>query len=204
MDIFLANTASGEATVLVQRLEAHGHVVHSCRSSQDPDEVPCAALRGTECPLDAHAVDVAVSIGPGDGVDRLGDGDVCAIRRRIPLILLDRPGDPLARWAAAIAPASQALEAISQVNAAVLPDHTAEARRTVREWLRRHGLDGIAVDLEVRRRNGALLVELWTGGSITAPDVEGLSVYLTQCMRRFDPWAKGIDVSVHGALRTDT
>ena len=200
MDIFMASTASGEASSLVQRLQAHGHVVHSCRNSHEPHDVSCAALRGTECPLDVQPVDVAVGVGPGPSVDRLGDGEVCAIRRRIPLILVDRPDDPLGRWAAAVAPAHEALEVINQVNAAILPGHTAEARSTVREWLRRHELDETAVDVEVRRRHGALLVELWVDGRITERDAEGLGVYLAQCVRRFDPWAKGIDVSVHDAI----
>jgi len=199
MDIFMASTASREAAALVQRLQARGHVVHSCRSRHEPNDVSCAALRGIECPLDAQPVDVAVGVGPEPGVDRLGDGEVCAIRRQIPLILFDRPDDPLGRWAAALAPAHQALEVIDQVNTAILPDHTAEARRTVRDWLRRHELDQTAVDVEVRRRHGALLVELWVDERITERDAEGLGVYLAQCVRRFDPWAKGIDVSVHDA-----
>jgi len=126
---------------------------------------------------------------------------VCAIRRRIPLVLLDRPDDPLERWAAAVAPARQALEVINQVNAAILPDHTADARRTIRAWLRRHELDETAADVEVRRRHGALLVELWVDEHITEREAEGLGVYLAQCVRRFDPWAKGIDISVHDAIQ---
>jgi len=200
MDIFVANPASSQANALVQELQTHGHVVHSCRSDHEPHDVPCAALRGTECPLDAQPVDVAVGIGPEPSVDRLGDGEVCAIRRRIPLVLLDRPDDPLGRWAAAVAPANQALEVISRVSAAILPDHTAQARHTVHEWLRRHHLDETAVDVEVRRRHGTLLVELWVGEGITAQDAEALGVYLAQCVRGIDPWAKGIDVSVHDAI----
>jgi ATP-dependent protease HslVU (ClpYQ) ATPase subunit len=99
-----------------------------------------------------------------------------------------------------MARAPQALEVIDQVNAAILPEHTAEARRTVREWLRRHELDDTAVDVEVRRRHGTLLVELWVDGRITERDAEGLGVYLAQCVRRSDPWAKGIDISVHDAI----
>jgi hypothetical protein len=200
MDIFMASTASKDAVALVQSLEAHGHVVHSCRNRDEPHDVSCAALRGHVCPLDAQPVDVAVGIGPEPTVDRLGDGEVCAIRRQIPLILLDRPDDPLGRWAAAVAPAHQALDVINQVHAAILPDHTADARRTVREWLRRHGLDETAVDVEVRRRHGALLVELWVGEHVSGREAEGLGVYLAQCVRRFDPWAKGVDVSVHDAM----
>ena len=202
MDIFMASTSSGEAGAVAQRLQAQGHVVHTCGTGHEPHDFPCAALRGTACPLDAQAVDVAVGVGPEASVDRLGDGEVCAIRRRIPLILLDRPDDPLGRWAAAVAPARQALEVISQVNAAILPEHTDEARRTVSEWLRRHELDETAVAVEVRRRHGALLVELWVDGRITERDTEGLGIYLVQCVRRFDPWAKGIDLSVRGTVPT--
>ena len=157
-------------------------------------------LAGTECPLDAQSIDVAVGVGPAPDLDRLGDGEVCAIRRRIPLVLLDRPDDPLRRWAAAQTSASQADEVIHQVRAAILPEHTAEARRIVRDWLQRHQLDATAVGVEVRRRQATLLVELWADARLTERDAEGLGVYLAQCVRRFDPWAKGIDVSVHGAI----
>jgi len=201
MDIFMTSTASGDAAALVERLQTHGHVVHSCRSSHDSHEVSCAALRGSACPLDAQPIDVAVGVGPEPSVDRLADGEVCAIRRQIPLVLLDRPDDPLERWAAAVAPVHEALEVINQVSAAILPNHTADARRTIHAWLRRHELDENAVDVEVRRRHGALLVELWVDEQISEREAEGLGVYLAQCVRRFDPWAKGIDISVHDVIR---
>jgi hypothetical protein len=50
------------------------------------------------------------------------------------------------------------------------------------------------VDVGVRRRHGALPVELCVGGRIAERATEGLGVYLVQCVRRFDPWPKGIDV----------
>jgi hypothetical protein len=203
MEIFMADTASPQAADVLRNLEDHGHLVHSCGNHGEPGESPCAVLRGDVCPLEARTVDVAVGVGPVASVDRLGDGEVCAIRRRVPLVLLDRPHDPLARWAAAVAPASQALEVINEINAAVLPEHTAEARRTVREWLGRRGLDDTAVDVEVRRRHGTLRLALFVDGRIPEREAKKLAVYVAQGLGRFDPWAKGIDTSFHHVIQSD-
>jgi len=204
MEIFMADTTSAQATRVRRKLEAHGHRVRSCRDLGEPGDAPCAALRGDLCPLDGRTVDVAVGIGPGVSVDRLGDGEVCAIRRRIPLVLLDRPHDPLGPWAAAVAPESRALQVIGEVSAALLLEHCAEGRRIVGDWLRRQESKDAAVDVEVRRRHGSLRVALSIAGRMSEQDEMRLGVYLAQRMRHFDPWAKGIDVSFHHVPSTNT
>ncbi|HXQ62799.1 MAG TPA: hypothetical protein VN796_10735 [Acidimicrobiales bacterium] len=199
MDILIADTSSGAAAAVASRLEIHGHVVRACRDAGTPQGVPCAALRGSDCPLDAHRVDVAVSVGPHRSADPLGDGDLCAVRRRVPLVLLDQPDHPLQRWAAAMGPATRAVEAVGLVRDAVLPLHSATARHTAEEELRRQGLDATAVDVTVTRRDGALVVDLSVGGLLTRQEAEKLAVHVVQRLRLFDPWAKGIDASVHDA-----
>ncbi|HXQ44924.1 MAG TPA: hypothetical protein VN816_09825 [Acidimicrobiales bacterium] len=197
MEILIADRSPRPAAEVASDLEAHGYVVRTCRDAGT--DVPCAALRGSVCPLDAHQVDVVVSVGPEQAIDPLGDGDLCAIRRRIPLVLLDWPNHPLQRRAAAMGPSSRALDAVRLVSDAVLPLHTARARHTVIEELRRQGRDGTAVDVEVSRHDGGLVVDLFAYGRLTRQDAERLAVHVVQCIRLFDPWAKGIDASVHGA-----
>jgi hypothetical protein len=197
MEILIADRTTPSAASVALTLEARGHVVRGCRDAGTPDGVPCAALRGENCPLDAHPIDVAVSVGPPPVTDRLGAGHLCAVRRRIPLVLLDRPDDPLTRWAATMAPASQAVEAVEAVHAAALPLHSVTARHTAVEELRRRGLDETAVDVQVRRRHGGLQVDLFVNDRLTLDEVEGLAVHVVQSVRLFDPWAGSIDASVH-------
>ena len=197
MDILIADRHAPSAAPVADVLEAHGHVVRTCRDPGDFEAVPCAALRGRDCPLDAHPVDLAVSVGPDERTDPLGAGQLCAVRRRIPLVLLDRPDDPLGRWAAAMAPASRVVEAVDLVHTAVLPLHSATARATAVEELGRRGLDQTGVHVEVRRQGGGLLVDLFVHHRLTAHDVEGLAVHVVQSIRLFDPWARTVDASVH-------
>jgi hypothetical protein len=199
MDILIADEISPPAAAVARVLEAQGYTVRTCGDADEPGGVRCASLRGADCPLDTYQVDVAVSVGPDADVDRLGDGDVCALRRRIPLVLVDRPHDRLRLWAAAETTASEAAQAVRQVSATILPMHSARARLAIEDELHRQGLDDRAVEVEVRRRHGGLAVELFAGGSLTRRGAEALGVHIAQCLRRYDPWAKGIDVSVRGA-----
>jgi len=197
MDILIADDTSPAAIDVARALEAHGHVVRTCRDPEMSGGPPCAALRGAECPLDAHPVDVAVSIG-SEAVDHLGDGALCAIRRHIPLVLLDPRNDRLKRWAAAVAPAFHVADAVREVNEAVLPMHSLLAWRTVRDELSRQSLDESTVGVDVRRRDGGLVVDLFVDGSLTRGEAEKLAVHVVQGLRLYDPWARAIDVLLHG------
>ena len=202
MEILIADREAPSAAAVARTLEAHGHVIRGCRDVEESGAAPCAALRGAQCPLDTHPIDAVVKVGPRPtpdprGDSHLGDGDLCAVRRLIPLVLLDRPDDTLAPWAATTAAASEAVE---RVHEAILPLHTTRALVTARGELRQRGLDDASVDVEVRRRAGGLTVDLFTDGRLGNSDAEGLAVHVVQSVRLFDPWAKSIDASVHGVF----
>jgi hypothetical protein len=200
MDVLISDISGDAAAAVVRTLEAHGHRVHACKDAMQIEAAsPCAALRGADCPLDAQPVDVAIRLGPEVVAEDLGRGDICALRRRIPLVLVDSPGSPLERWACASVTSGQLPAALSAVAGELLPVHTAEARRAVREQLTMQGLDGSLVAVDVRRRNGGLLVDLRADGSLARGLVEQLSVHATQCIRRIDRWARYVDVSIHTA-----
>ena len=196
MEVLIADRESPSADAVAHALESHGHVVRDCRDVARPD-IPCAALRGAACPLDDHPIDIVVGVGPPPAVDHLGDGSLSAIRRRIPLVLIDRPNDRLKRWAAATATAFDAVHAVDQVHDSILPLHSMKALVTAIGELRQRGLAQTAVDVEVRRRDGGLLVDLFIDGRLTGPVADGLAVHVVQTLRLFDPWAKTIDASVH-------
>jgi hypothetical protein len=200
MDVLIRDRTSGAAEAVAAELEAHGHTVRTCATGAK--RVPCAALGGEDCPLDLYPIDVAVRVGSAAADDHLGEGELCATRRRIPLVLVDDDGGPLQRWAAAAVPAAEVAKAVTVVRDQPLPGHSAEARRVARAHLRQQGRDASMVDVAVRRRNGGLLIDLVVDGSLPPHECERLAVHTAQAVRGADRWARGIDVSVRRAETT--
>ena len=192
----MTDVSGTPARTVADELSAHGHVIHTCRDEGHPEAPWCAALRHDDCPLDLYPIDAVVEVGPSATVDHLADGGLCGVRRRIPLVLVDRPGDPLEDWATASIPRSSVMASVTTLQESELPGHTAEARRTLRDELARQGRAHIDADVVVRRRNGGLLVELAPDPSLTPHDTERLAVHVAQRVRAFDPWARTIDVTV--------
>jgi hypothetical protein len=180
---------------LARTLEAGGHRVHAC--VHDDGAVPCASLAGRACPLDTAPVDVVVEV--GDGPRRgelLGDGAVCAVRRHVPLLLVDGADDhPLAPWAAGRA-GSDVRAAVAAVLGRPLPGHTAAARKALLHELRHQGSDSESASVEVFRRPGRLLVELWTDATMSRTQAERLATHVAQAVRGYDRWAPKLDVTV--------
>lgn len=104
MRVLLMESDPWAADEAAYRLERAGHIVERCFERNLPT-FPCAALRsGSECPLRAHAVDVALVVrGPGwpDPMS-LEQGVACAIADGVPLVVAGVVDpDPYARWEAA-------------------------------------------------------------------------------------------------------
>lgn len=193
MHILMPDTSTEGARTVERDLRATGHVVHGCRTGADP----CSVLRGEECPLDTAPVDLAVQVGPA-GDDPLGHGELCAVRRRIPLILADGAAEhPLAPWAAAVVSEEQVASAVDRTRRSSLPGHTAVARRVLADELRRLGVDPAAAVVEVHRADGGLQVDLWVPPAVGERDAEMIAVHVCQQVRRHDPWARTLDVGVH-------
>lgn len=198
MDVLVPDRSTVEGRDLARSLEDGGHRVHAC--VHDDGAVPCAALAGRECPLDTATVDVAVDMGnaaPRD--DRLGDGAVCAVRRRIPLVLVGQATThPLLPWAAAHA-TTDVRAAVAAVLGRPLPGHTAAARKALLHELRQQGTSSDAAFVEVFRRPGRLLVELHTDASISRTQAERLATHVAGIVRGYDRWAPKLDVTVRAA-----
>lgn len=191
MDILLPELDGPEAGPVADRLRSAGHTVHHCRRAGEP----CAVLRDQPCPLDAAPVDVAVAVGDVPA-DRLGQGDLCAVRRRVPLVVVGDAGHPLARWAAAVVDPPAVTDAVVEVADAPLPAHSEAGQAVLAGELARLGMPGDA-RVEVRRRAGALRLELWPPAGVGEQLAEQIAVHVTQAVRRVDPWARGVDVAVH-------
>ncbi len=196
MEILMTDVSWAPARTMADELREHGYVVHTCRDEQDPDAPSCTALRHADCPLDRYPIDAAVVVGSPPSTDHLADAGLCALRRRIPVVLVDRPGDRLEAWASDSTTRSRAIASIGALEGVGLPGHTAEARRTLDEELTRQGRSPSEVGVVVRRRNGGLLIELSPHESLRPHDTERLAVHVAQRVRAFDPWARTIDVTV--------
>lgn len=194
MDILLPDLRGPEAVAVADRLRAAGHQVLHCRT----DGAACSALVDDGCPFDTAAVDVAVQVAAAEVDGRLGQGDVCAVRRRVPLVVVGSPDHALAPWAAAVVDAPEVVGAVAEVGEAPLPLHTAAASDVLAAELERLGADP-GGRVEVRRHDGILQLELWPPHGVSRELAERIAVHLTQAVRGVDPWARGVDVAVHPA-----
>ena len=198
MEILVTTVSSQAAREVAAELDEARHIVRTCSASADPDAIGCAALRNDTCPLDTYPIDAAVDVGAVISSDGLANGGLCAVRRRIPLVLVDRPGDRLEPWMTASVPRSRVTATIAALESAELPAHTAEARHTLDEELAQQGTEA-ATDVVVRRRNGGLVVQLSPDRAMCRRDTERLAVHVAQRLRIFDPWARTIDVSTQAS-----
>jgi hypothetical protein len=86
---------------------------------------------------------------------------------------------------------------IREVADAPLAEHGALAAKAMLYELRRQGADGRSGAVEVRRRNGGLVVDLWLDPSISPVQAERLATHVARQVRIHDPWARSLDATVH-------
>ena len=159
MDVLIPDTTESAAQAVALRLAAAGHRIHTCRPVRAASA--CAALADAACPLDTAPIDVAVDVSPTAGTTGPGDGAVCAVVRRVPLVLVDpAPKHRLRAWAADSCDADDVVDGVAGVHAGALPEHTEVATRAMHGELHRQGSEGTTTSVEVRRHAGGLLVEL--------------------------------------------
>jgi len=96
MHALIPDVTTADARAIVRELEADGHHIHTCGAQTDA--LGCVALSGTRCPLDTHPVDVCVQVGREDVPMPPSEGARCAVRRRVPTVLVGDPeGGPCCR-----------------------------------------------------------------------------------------------------------
>ena len=190
------------ARSVARELEDAGHTVHTCHTQNGATD--CAVLDDLTCPLDTAPVDAAVAVGPGC-TDTPGDGALCALTRRIPLVLVNGTADhPLLPWAAdAVADGDLSSDLVDLVSRP-LPAHTEVASRAMLGELRRQGTENAHSVVEVRRRYGGLVVEVWPDATMTRTQAERMATHVAQAVRAYDSWARCLDVMVHEPARIET
>jgi hypothetical protein len=193
-DVLVPDGRDRVAAEVVDALQRAGHRVHTCLEGSDDEG--CRQLVDASCPLDTAPVDVVVEVGTPPRAS-LDNGALCAVRRRIPLVLADPPADhALGSWAARTTHAWDVVAVVADVMERPLPDHSEAARRALLHELRRHGRPSNTATVEVFRYPGRLLVRLSHGPAMSHTEAERLATHVTQAVRGFDRWAPKVDVTV--------
>lgn len=200
MRVLLLETDRHAGDACSDRLQAAGHRVVRCHEP-DLDAFPCNALCGNgTCSLEAGAaIDVAVSCRahPYPHPTLLEDGVSCALRHRIPLVVVGVSAlNPFAPWTTEVADEADVVEACER--AIGQPDRflSDAATITVRDKLIRRGLDSTDASVTVTRRSGALRAAMSLDGDANEGE---LAVAVARVLRCRVPHARGIDVTAGDA-----
>ena len=195
MHVLIPDVTTTDAQAIVRDLEADGHEIHTCGAQTDAYD--CVALGGGACPLDTKPIDVCVQVGREDLPMPPSEGARCAVRRRVPTVLVGDVEEGSLLPSARVTTRRRASAVIAQVVDAPLAEHTAVAAKAMLHELRRQGSDGRNGVVEVRRRHGGLVVDLWLGASVSRTQAERLATHVAQQVRIHDPWARALDATVH-------
>ena len=195
LNVLLLEGERGSAVRAERELQDAGHTVHRCRPVTGP-AFPCAALSDEGCPLEQAVVDVALDVRrrSHDRPSAREDGVVCAVRRRIPLVVAGSAADnPFEAAVEVVAPTGDVVGACERAAEAPLSRHGAVAAEALGRVLERRM---IAADPEVtvRRVHGRLVVRVVGAGALDAATRNMAAVRMTGAVRTVDRDATGIDV----------
>jgi hypothetical protein len=198
MRVLVVGTKPNRVDPAVAALEAAGHTALRCH---DPDAgpFPCRGLGDPRaCPLEGVPIDVAVTVRDERWTQPspYEDGVVCALRRRIPLVVAGAPGpQPFDRWSSRrVEPGADLAAACEEAARSPLAEHGAVARDAAAAVLAVAGRAG-SVEATVGRREGALQVEVVLPVGDAAM-TETVAARVIGALRDFDPFATAIDVAV--------
>jgi hypothetical protein len=201
MRVLVVGTSTGAVEHTSCVLRDAGHEVTGCHRAGD-GAFPCRGLRGDACPLDGPGVDVVVTARNrrvNDGMwlmpAPLEDGAVCALRRRVPMVVHGLTSmNPFAEWASATSrDDDELLAVVEEVSRMPMQAHSDLARETARQVLQAAGLPADGVDAAVRRLDGRLRVTLTLPTGAESGET-GVTAKVLGALRRFDPDARGIDL----------
>ncbi len=201
LNVLVLESERGGADSARAELEQAGHTVLRCHEPGAP-AFPCNALAsGRRCPLESAIVDVALDVRsrPRSQPAPQEDGVRCAIHARVPLVVAGSPVlNPFEGYATEILDRPyDVVDACERAARAPLAEHTDAAVRALRIVLDRRGRT-LAPIVAVRRRRGALIVEV-IGAETLDPATKAMaSVRMTAAVRAIDRAARGIDVVFPG------
>jgi hypothetical protein len=195
MRALVVESDPGAAVVAAAQLEAAGHEVLRCHEAGER-AFPCVGLETGHCPLEHDEIDVVLTVRSRAIAHPapLEDGAVCALRRHVPLVVAGRTtANPFGRYPVTVA-GVDVVAACERAATGPLLEHEAVALRALDETLDHAGIDTGASAASVHRRQGRLIVALTFPPDTPAKLRAMAGVRVTGALRRFDPYASGIDV----------
>jgi hypothetical protein len=200
LNVLVLESERGAADVAREELTTAGHNVFRCHEPGS-SAFPCNALaEGQQCPLEVTIVDVALDVRsrPRSQPAPQEDGVLCALRRHIPVVVAGRTVlNPYDDYATQVLDRAFGVVAACERSArSPIAPHTAVAARALSEVLDRRGMRGTQL-VAVRRRRGALAVEVRGAGAIDDATKSMASVRMAAAVREVDRHARGIDVVFH-------
>jgi hypothetical protein len=205
MRVLVLESEPGAADAAVAALERNGHAVARCH---DPGDLafPCRAIDDlSRCPLNRTPIDVAVTIRGEERwtTSELEDGVACAIRARVPLVIGGAvAANPYRRWATLTMHDEDIVAACTRAASARLGEHSEVATLVLRQTLERHNAhDPDDSYARVVRRDARLRVRLHLAPAVSSRVTEIAATRVVAALRRLDPLARGIDISLGAATR---
>lgn len=198
MKVLVLEERIGESCDVALGLVGAGHQIVRCHGADEP-AFPCRGMTDRHCPLDDGDVGVAVMVHSTGGSpvhDAVEDGARCALRRHVPLVVAGPPDRTrLDEWASAVVPDPTAVTGVvDAIGSSPSPRHTEVAEGAFAGVLEGHGLDPAAAVAVVRRDGADLRVELRPSDVVDRSVLEVAAVRVAGALRRFDPFARAIDV----------
>ncbi len=196
MHVLVMESTPGAAQVAISDLEQAGHHVHRCHEAGDRP-FPCTGLASGSCPLETAPIDVVVTVRDHPRVQPspIEDGVVCALRRRVPVVVsgqaLMNPFEALG----AVASDDDVVAACESVARGPQAGHTNCAQLALAELLELHGFGADQGDVSVCRADGRLEVRVVVDPAVPQPIRRMAAVRITGGLRTYDPYAAGIDIS---------
>jgi hypothetical protein len=206
MRVLLLETNPSAADTVAASLSAKGHDVLRCHEIGDA-AWPCNGLRDGRCPLDACAVDVAVTVRsrPVPRPTPTEDGVTCALRHGVPVVVAGRTVlQPFAPWSSAVVEGQdpdEVMAACEQAAHGPLPQLSRAAGVELERLLGLHAANPPAGDersgahAEVSRgEHGAVRVEIHVPPEAPDAVVHTAAVRLAGLVRKHDPRARAVSV----------
>jgi hypothetical protein len=197
MQVLMSHVSSPAGRDAAERLRASGHTVHTCYTPGSTG-FACVALRGDDCPLESHPIDVALAVRSHPSSTPLlrEDGIRCAVRRHVPLVVAGAVApNPFSPWTTVERDGPDVVTAVEDAAELPLADLSERATHALREALGFAGVPAAGARATVRRRDGRLRVTLSVTDGIERGTLDVAAVRVHQALRAVDHWTDGIDVS---------
>ncbi|HEY5155310.1 MAG TPA: hypothetical protein VIJ47_11285 [Acidimicrobiales bacterium] len=212
MRVLVVERKAGLGDGVTAQLDASGHEVVRCHEPGTP-AFPCNAIvDGEVCPLDHHAVDVAMAVRGDEGGPTTEDEDGvrCAIRRNVPVVLVgNRDGASYAGWTKSEARETDVdlMDKTAEAAKAGFDRHAAAARETLGQVLDTHDIVSSSVDVEIHRTGNRLRCVLHVDALVDPMVAQMAAVRVVVALRTLEQELDVIDVDVvdaEGKLRRVT